>query len=60
MNLIFAVVFAVIAYRMGVPYTTCEIGGTAIGSPAWVKNLPLRDNIVQIGADGPRKRSSAL
>jgi regulator of sigma E protease len=52
MNLIFAVIFAVIAYRMGVPYTTCEIGSTAIGSPAWVKNLPLRDNIIQIGADG--------
>ena len=32
MNLVFAVVFAAIAYRMGVSYEPCEIGGTSPGS----------------------------
>ena len=31
MNLIFAVVFAAVAYRMGVPYEPCEIGGRRLG-----------------------------
>ncbi|MCA9268978.1 MAG: site-2 protease family protein, partial [Planctomycetales bacterium] len=39
MNVIFAVVFATIAYRYGVPYTPAVIGGTVPGSPAWQANI---------------------
>jgi regulator of sigma E protease len=52
MNLIFAVIFAAIAYRVGVKHDPCEIGGTAPGSPAWVANLPVGSKIVQIGRSG--------
>ena len=52
MNMIFAVVFAAIAYHMGVNYQPCEIGGTSAGSPAWVENLPTAAKIVQIGRTG--------
>jgi regulator of sigma E protease len=52
MNLIFAVVFAAVAYRTGVPYEPCEIGGTSAGSPAWIHNMPLGARIVQIEHDG--------
>ena len=52
MNLIFAVIFAAIAYRMGVPYEPCEIGGTSAGSPAWIDNLPIAAKIVQIEDSG--------
>jgi regulator of sigma E protease len=52
MNLLFAVIFAAIAYRMGVLYEPCEIGGTSAGSPAWVDNLPTAAKIVQIEDSG--------
>ncbi|MHB8866698.1 MAG: site-2 protease family protein, partial [Pirellulaceae bacterium] len=52
MNLIFAVIFAAIAYRMGVTYLPCEIGGTSAGSPAWIDNFPIGAKIVQIGRTG--------
>ena len=52
MNLIFAVIFGAIAYRMGVKYEPCEIGGTSPGSPAWVDNLPVGAQIVQLGKTG--------
>jgi regulator of sigma E protease len=52
MNLIFAVIFAAVAYRTGVPYEPCEIGGTSAGSPAWTHNMPLGARIVQIERDG--------
>ena len=35
MNLIFAVIFAAIAYGQGVSYMPCLLGGSA-GDPAWV------------------------
>ncbi|NLX54486.1 MAG: hypothetical protein GXY58_05185 [Planctomycetaceae bacterium] len=52
MNLIFAVVFAAVAYRMGVTYDPCEIGGTSAGSPAWVEDVPLATKVVQIERSG--------
>ncbi|MHB8969898.1 MAG: M50 family metallopeptidase [Pirellulaceae bacterium] len=52
MNLLFAIIFAACAYRMGVPYEPCEIGGTFAGSPAWVDNLPTASKIIQIDRAG--------
>ncbi len=52
MNLIFAVIFAAIAYRMGVKLMPCEIGGTSPGAPAWVENIPVGARIVQLGKSG--------
>ncbi len=52
MNLIFAVIFAAIAYRMGVILEPCEIGGTTPGAPAWVQNVPVGSRIVQLGKTG--------
>jgi len=52
MNLIFAVVFAAIAYRQGVSYMPCVVGGTAPGDPAWVHGLNAGDKILQIGRHG--------
>jgi regulator of sigma E protease len=49
MNLIFAVIFSTFAFRSGVPYTPCEIGGTVPGSPAWQNGLATGDRIVQLG-----------
>lgn len=39
MNLIFAVIFAAIAFRWGVTYDPPVVGGTFAGSPAWKKDL---------------------
>lgn len=52
MNLIFAVIFAAVAYHMGARYEPCEIGGVIPGSAAWVMNAPLGARIIQIGATG--------
>lgn len=52
MNLIFAIVFAAIAYRTGVSYTPCIVGGTAPGSPAWTCGLNPDDKFIQIGRKG--------
>jgi regulator of sigma E protease len=51
MNLIFAVIFATFAFRGGVPYMPCEIGGTVPGSPAWSAGVEERSLIVQLGAN---------
>jgi regulator of sigma E protease len=51
MNLIFAVIFATFAFRGGVPYMPCEIGGTVPGSPAWRAGIEERSLIVQLGAN---------
>jgi regulator of sigma E protease len=58
MNVIFAVVFATIAYKIGVPYTPTYIGATQPGSPAWIdaQNLPVGSRVVQVGREGkPRE-----
>jgi regulator of sigma E protease len=52
MNLVFAMVFAAVAYRAGVVYTPCVLGGTSPGDPAWVQGLQPGDKILQIGRDG--------
>lgn len=52
MNLIFAVVFGMIAYGFGVKYEPCEIGSTSPGSPAWVNNFPIGAEIIQLGKQG--------
>lgn len=49
MNLIFAVIFSAIAYKMGLIYTPCIVGGTVPGDPAWQANLQTGDKIIQLG-----------
>ncbi len=49
MNIIFAFVFAVIAFMIGVPSMTCEVGATVAGSPAWENGLRPGDRIAKIG-----------
>jgi len=52
MNVIFAVIFAMVAYRMGVQNTPCVVGMTVPGSPAWVAGLEPADRIIRIGREG--------
>ncbi len=52
MNLIFAVIFATIAYRLGVRYESCEVGRLTPGGPAWKAGLMPGDKILQIGKSG--------
>ena len=49
MNIIFAFVFAVIAFGLGVPYRPCIISQTAPGSPAWQAGIQAGDEVVRIG-----------
>jgi len=49
MNIIFAFIFAVIAYGMGVPYLPSIVSETVPGSPAWAAGLEPGDEIVQFG-----------
>jgi regulator of sigma E protease len=49
MNIIFAFIFAVIAYGMGVPYMPCIVSETIPGSPAWQAGLEPGDEIIQLG-----------
>jgi regulator of sigma E protease len=53
MNLIFAVIFASIAYRLGVSYTPCVVGGASGGDPAWVADLQPGDKIIQFDDERP-------
>ena len=48
MNIIFAFIFAVIAYGMGVPYVTAIVSETIPGSPAWQARLRPGDEIIKI------------
>jgi regulator of sigma E protease len=54
MNLIFAVIFGMVAYRMGVIYTPCLVGSTSPGLSAWEVGFQTGDRIVQLGRDGIR------
>ena len=54
MNLIFAVIFAMFAFRSGVPYTPCEVGSVVEGGPAWLAGIRPGDRIIQIGDKGRR------
>jgi regulator of sigma E protease len=49
MNVIFAFIFAAIAYGMGVKYMPCIVSETVPGSPAWRAGLETGDEIVKIG-----------
>ncbi|MBX3427261.1 MAG: site-2 protease family protein [Pirellulales bacterium] len=49
MNVIFAFIFAVVAYGLGVPYMPAEVSQTAPGSPAWRAGILPGDEIVRIG-----------
>ena len=49
MNVIFAFIFAVIAFGLGVPYVPSIVSQTVPGSPAWQANLRTGDDIVEIG-----------
>jgi len=51
MNLISAVLFAAIAYHVGVSYTPCVIGETSPGAPAWLCGIRPEDKILQIGLE---------
>ncbi len=56
MNVIFAVVFATIAYGVGVPYTPAIIGSVSPGSPAWEMDLPRGAQVLRVGDKGePRQ-----
>jgi regulator of sigma E protease len=48
MNLIFGVLMAATAYRLGVPYTPAILGSTMPGDPAWKAGLRAGDRIVGI------------
>ncbi len=52
MNLVFAVLFAAAAYRMGVWYIPCQIGNTLPGDPGWEAGWQAGDTILQIGRSG--------
>ena len=49
MNIIFAFIFATIAYGLGVKYQPTVVSEVVPGSPAWEANLQPGDEIVQIG-----------
>jgi regulator of sigma E protease len=49
MNVIFAFIFATIAYGMGVTYLPCVISEAVPGSPAWEAGLEPGDEIIQLG-----------
>jgi regulator of sigma E protease len=52
MNLIFAVILAAIAYRLGVPEIPAVIGTTSPGGPAWTKGIEPGSQIIQLGRSG--------
>ncbi len=52
MNIIFAVIFAAVAYRNGLPYTPCVVGNVLPDGPAWNAGIRPGDRILQIGRDG--------
>jgi regulator of sigma E protease len=54
MNTLFAFLVFIIAFRIGVPFITAEVGQIAPGWPAWEAGLEPGDNIVEIdGATDP-------
>jgi regulator of sigma E protease len=49
MNIIFAFIFAAIAYKLGVPYNPSVVSQTSPGSPAWQADVRPGDEVVKIG-----------
>lgn len=52
MNLIFAVILAAIAYRLGVEEMPAVIGSTSPGAAAWLAGIEPGSKIIQIGRQG--------
>src|SRR5205814_2940604 len=52
MNLIFAVILAAVAYRLGVEEMPAIIGSTSPGGAAWVEGIEPGSKIIQIGRRG--------
>jgi regulator of sigma E protease len=52
MNLIFAVILAAVAYRMGVPHVPAAVGQVGPGSPAWSAGMEPGSKILQLGRSG--------
>jgi regulator of sigma E protease len=50
MNLIFGVLMAAVAFRLGVPYMPAVIGGTMPGDPAWQNGIQQGDQVVHVGS----------
>ena len=50
-NLIFGLIFATCAYKMGVKYTPTVIGSASAGDPAWLAGIKAGDRIVSVDAD---------
>ncbi|WP_232536440.1 site-2 protease family protein [Lacipirellula parvula] len=48
MNIIFAFIFATVAFKIGVPYEPSFVSRTAPGSPAWRAAIVPGDEVVQI------------
>jgi regulator of sigma E protease len=48
MNIIFAFIFATIAYKLGVPYNPSIVSQTAPGTPAWQADIRPGDEVVEI------------
>jgi regulator of sigma E protease len=58
MNVIFAVVFAAIAFRLGAPEEPADVGGTAPGGAAWRAGLRPGDRIAKLdGVADPTYKS---
>ena len=55
MNLIFAVLFAAVAYWNGVEYQPTVVGSTVPGGPAWSRNIRPGDKVLAIGEDGEER-----
>lgn len=49
MNIIFAVIFAVIAFGLGVPYIPSVVSHTTVGSASWEAGLRTGDEVIQVG-----------
>ncbi len=52
MNLIFAVILAAVAFRMGVEEMPAIVGSTSPGGAAWVEGIEPGSKIIQIGRRG--------
>jgi regulator of sigma E protease len=52
MNMIFAVILAAIAYRLGVEEMPAIVGSTSPGGAAWVEGIEPGSKIIQIGRKG--------
>ncbi|RCS46118.1 PDZ domain-containing protein [Bremerella cremea] len=55
-NLIFGVIFAAIAYNLGVSYTPAKISWVQPGSPAWQAGMRPGDQIVGLNAEGKDRK----